>query len=689
MKVTSVSNSIRSESDSTDNAPPAARIGLGIDAGGTYTDAVVYDLSENRLLAKNKALTTKWNFVEGVDASLRGLNTDMLRSADLVALSTTLATNAIVEERGQKVGLLFMPPYGLFEPDDIPYEPKARISGRLEITGEPIEPGNESEIVSAARQMVDQLKVGAFAVSGFAGTINPEHELEVKRILRRETGLDVCCGHELSDILNFRTRAYTAIMNGRIIPLLTKLLSDVREVLRNFNIRAPLAVVRGDGTLMSSEAAREKPVETILSGPAASVAGARHLTGRKDAIVVDMGGTTTDAAILSNGRVSTSDGGSNVGGHKTHVRALQVRTLGLGGDSFIVCKGGAFQIGPQRVVPVALLGTQANGVDEALDYYRKHPNLYLGDTRRLQLLSAHDHRDTLELTDQEHEILSLLRKRVYGPRELAECLGMSYWNPRITLRLEEHFLVQRCGFTPTDVLNCRGETALWDTKASREMCGLLGDAAGMNPVQLVDELKREIVGKFALVLFKRQLDEHVDDAEKVESCSVCMELVHNILGGNRPGYELSLKMHVPVVGIGTPVRFFLPDAAKLLQAEAVTPEHEDVANAVGAVTSNVVVRRRVEIRAYREMFRIEGLPGSRQFSDFAAAKAWAESNLVELVREIARNSGTLETDVKVRAEDKVCKTHTGKQLFLGCSLIAELQGRPVGRRFEQSGLLHY
>ena len=147
--------------------------GLGIDAGGTYTDAVVYDLTGNKLLAKKKALTTKWDFSEGIHEALSGLDPDLLASVSLVCMSTTLATNAIVENRGQKVGLLLMPPYGLFEPEDIPYEPKALISGRLEITGEPIEPVDEGEIVRIAGSMIRRFKVEAFAVSGFAGVINP------------------------------------------------------------------------------------------------------------------------------------------------------------------------------------------------------------------------------------------------------------------------------------------------------------------------------------------------------------------------------------------------------------------------------------------------------------------------------------------------------------------------------------
>jgi N-methylhydantoinase A/oxoprolinase/acetone carboxylase beta subunit len=659
-------------------------IGLGIDAGGTFTDAVIYDLSGNALLAKNKALTTKWNFAEGIDASLKGLDPHLLESVDLVAVSTTLATNAIVEGRGQKVGLLFMPPYGLFEPGDIPYEPKARVSGRLEITGETLEPVDEAEIGRIARMMVEKHQVKAFAVSGFAGTINPDHELQVKRVLQRETGLSVSCGHELSEILNFRTRAHTAVMNGRIIPLLAKLLSDVRQVMRRYGIRAPLAVVRGDGTLMSGEAACARPVETILSGPAASAAGARHLTGKRDAIVADMGGTTTDVAMLAGGEVCTDDGGSHVGEHKTHVRALRTRTLGLGGDSFISWNRGSLQIGPGKVVPAAWAGAHVRGMDRALEYYRAHRHFYINDTRRLQLLIPRGVRDGLALTDQELQVVGLLEERVCGPQELAERMGLSFWNPGITERLEQNYLIERCGYTPTDVLNGLGETRLWDVGASKRMSELMAEAFGLSSSEMNEKLKREMTRRFALGLFKRQLDEETD-VESMEHCPVCRELFGKILGERSNGYDISLRLHLPVVGIGTPVGFFLPGASALLGAEAVMPPHSDVANAIGAITSQVVIRRRAEIRTYKDFFRVEGLPGAGQFKDLLSARIWAETHLIRMVREIAAESGTLETRVEVRDENRVHTMPNGKPLFMGCSLHAELRGRPVSLRFEQCG----
>jgi N-methylhydantoinase A/oxoprolinase/acetone carboxylase beta subunit len=652
------------------------RVGLGIDAGGTYTDGVIYDLEAGRLLDKKKALTTKWDFTVGIGEALAGLDADLLESVDLVALSTTLATNAIVEGKGQKVGLLFMPPYGLFKPEDIAYEPKALISGRLEITGEQIQPVDEQEVRRIAREMVDRFQVKAFAVSGFAGVINPEHELRVKRALNDETGLFVTCGHELSDILDFRTRAGTAVMNGRIIPLLAQLLTDLEQVLRTHEIRAPIVVVKGDGTLMSKEAALERPVETILSGPAASVAGARHLTGSEDAIVVDMGGTTTDTAMLRDGQVSICDSGSHVGGKKTHVKALRIRTVGLGGDSYIAWNKGWFEIGPQRVAPMAWLGARGVGVDKALDFLMRRLDDYRGSTNKMQILIQQGHHDGMSLTVREADILSLLKERPFSLQELAERTGLSHWSFVPVARLEEHYMVQRCGLTPTDLLNGRDEIALWDKGTSRRMCELFSEITGMRTAEMIETLLEEMMKKLALEVFKRRLDEEADP-DSLEDCEVCQVLVQNMLGNEDRDYSVQLRMHKPVIGIGAPVHLFLPGAASHLGAEYILPEHAEVANAVGAVTSQVKVCRQVKIRPSQAGgFLIEGLPGAKRFLDFEEAVAMAEQGLIQMVREIAQASGTTETSVEIDVDDHIHTTASGNQIFLRRTLSAELTGQP-------------
>ena len=170
---------------------------------------------------------------------------------DLVSISTTLATNAIVEGRGQKVGLLIFPPYGLFTPPDISFRPIGILEGQLEIDGRVIQPVDSQQVRREIHRMMEDGKVGAFAVSGYASHVNPTHELEVKAIIEQETGLHVSCAHELSEKCDYRVRSVTAALNASIIPVLDAFLHDVERVLKQRGIVGPQMVVKSDGTLMS------------------------------------------------------------------------------------------------------------------------------------------------------------------------------------------------------------------------------------------------------------------------------------------------------------------------------------------------------------------------------------------------------------------------------------------------------
>lgn len=543
------------------------KIGLGIDAGGTYTDAVIYDLDNNITICKAKALTTRWDFTVGIKEAIENLDGYYLPLIELVSLSTTLATNAIVENEGQKVGLLLMPPYGHDVTKNIAYHPKAIIQGQLEISGEEITPINPDEVKAITAQMIEKHHVTAFAVSGYAGSINPEHELNIKKIIQDETGLFVSCGHELSDTLNFQTRAVTAMLNARIIPRLASLLIDLEKVLDRYNISAPVVVVKVDGTLISADMAKRRPVETILSGPAASVAGARHLTGLDDAIVVDMGGTTTDTAAISEGLVRLNEHGSMVGGHRTHVKALDIRTVGLGGDSLILYEKGKFKIGPKRVAPVAWLGHYYPGTGAAIDFIEKNIKHYGGTTMTMQIIARTGENKSILLNPVEKKIISLLDQRPYSMDELVPLSGvLSEWTLPLQ-RLEENFMIQRCGLTLTDLLHIDGRFRKWDTKSSERYAGLYAFLAKRTIPELIDQL----------------------------------------------------------MDIGAPINFFLNKAVRQIKTNAIIPDNADVANAIGAITSQVVVHKKLAIlHDGLGNFSIEGISGIPKFRSLDAADQFVQ-----------------------------------------------------------------
>ena len=210
--------------------------------------------------------------------------------------------------------------------------------------------------LDAARAFIENVKekVDAFAISGYLSVRNPEHEAAVKQLVRSMTNAPVVCGHELSSALGFNERTITAVLNARLIPIIADLYPPSRTGPAKFDINAPLMIVKGDGSLMDESVARERPVETILSGPAASMIGAKALTGLQDAIIIDVGGTTTDIGILRNGRPRLDPEGAILGGWQTRVKAVDAFTAGIGGDSRIVIANGKAHLTPLRVIPLCI-----------------------------------------------------------------------------------------------------------------------------------------------------------------------------------------------------------------------------------------------------------------------------------------------------------------------------------------------
>jgi len=651
--------------------------GLGVDAGGTYTDVAIYDFASKKVQSKNKALTTKWDFSIGIEAALAGLDNEILAKVELVSVSTTLATNAIVEGEGQKAGFLLMPgPGGI--PDEInSHTPKCVIAGSMSISGIEKESINVGEIRKTAQQMIERDGVSAFAISGYGSIANPAHEQQVKAILEDETGMVVCCGHEYSDLLNFAVRGQTAILNARIIPRMLKFFGELRAMLGKQNITAPLMVVKGDGTLMSSAMAMQRPVETILSGPAASVAGAKLLTGMDNATVVDIGGTTTDTADLVDGLVEVCNKGARVGGFQTHVKALDMRTIGLGGDSQISWEKEKLFLGPRRVGPIVWAASHSStGVDIALDFIES--SVRKGQVRSFSqvILVATEGEISFALTEQEKTLYSLLKERPYSLDEIAQRLGLMSSQFIPTERLEGSGLVQRCSLTPTDLLHVNGSFVKWNPEPAKRLVGVFAKLCRMEEEALVTFLIQKFENNLAEEIFKKQLEKDVDTNE--EHTTLSKLLMDSIIFKNNSNYSIDVTLKNPIIGIGAPVDYFLPAAGGKLNAKVIIPKDADVANALGAITSNIVIKKKISIKPGPQGgFIVEGISGAKTFSQIDAAESLAIEHLEKLILNLAKKAGTASERIEMEIVDKVVKTTNGSNLFMGREITATLKGTPA------------
>ncbi|MHC4591203.1 MAG: DUF1638 domain-containing protein [Planctomycetota bacterium] len=653
-----------------------ADVALGIDAGGTYTDAVLYELSTSTLLSKAKAITTHRHLVDGIAEALSKLDSSQFGRVSYTCLSTTLATNAIIEGRGLPVGLVLMPYH-----EEMVHRIKTPlfrcISARTDISGVADQPVDEDELIRAARQMVGE-GAASFAVSGYGSVRNPDHEVQVKEILIDHFGLPVVCGHELSGRLNFIERAHTAVLNARLLPMVTDLLDSVEHVLAEAGVEGPLFVVRGDGSVMLKAVARLRPVETVLSGPAASAAGGRLLTDCGDALVVDMGGTTTDIAALSDGRISLSPDGAEVGHWRTSVTAADIQTAGLGGDSAVrPVAPGRVRLGPQRVVPICFLAAEWPSVGVELAKLADEQLRSSMDHEALDFFVLAGRPEGLALQEHEGRIVELLGDRPHARAELSQACGCLAPQLLRVGRLERIGLVRRAGVTPTDALHVLAEYREYDVAAAELGMLTLGRFLGMAAADAARLVKQEAERLLALAIMRRELsaDGAAHSPEGFESMRVLLERALDA-DASQP-FRLRWQQRRRVVGIGAPVAAFLPGACRRLGTDAVIPADADVANAVGAATSQIAVRERFRIRPGQfGNYIVYGPDGRAEFARLNEAQAAARERLIDRVRRRARGFGTDERQVRVEVSQRVGHLQDGSTQLLEVVMDGFLTGAP-------------
>lgn len=327
---------------------------IGIDVGGTHTDAVL--LKDNRLYKKVKIETREDRLVESLlDAADQLLAGEDLSRIERVTVSTTLSTNAIVQHKIDRVGMVISPGPGL-PPSLLPqFDDVYTISGYINHRGIEAAPLKEEELNDI---LVDIRRQGIrhAGVAGKFSCRNPHHEIRVGDVLRTEAD-HVSLGHRMSGQLNFPRRMATTYLNTAVWSRYQQFVRDVLAFKNHRGIKAPVYILKADGGTFEISHSVSFPGQTILSGPAASVMGTMHaVSPGEDAVVLDIGGTTTDIAVFAAGVPLLEPLGVTLGGYKTLIRGLRTRSVGIGGDSTVTLNQGRIVIGPERKGPAAAFG---------------------------------------------------------------------------------------------------------------------------------------------------------------------------------------------------------------------------------------------------------------------------------------------------------------------------------------------
>jgi len=656
---------------------------LGIDTGGTYTDAVLLDDQSDSVVARAKSLTTRPDLSRGIGAAIDAVMTESgvaPSDVSMVSLSTTLATNALVEGHGGRVALVFI---GFDEAelgkadlsDALNGDPAIIAKGGHSHAGSEIAPLDIAAIQASLESL--STPVSGVAIASRFATRNPAHEVQVRDLVRSLLGVPVTCSHELSQSLGGPKRALTAVLNARLIGLIDGLITATEHHIAARGIDARLMVVRGDGALVSADLARERPIETILSGPAASIAGAQWLTGAQDALVSDIGGTTTDICVLKNGLPKIDPQGAKVGKYRTMVEAVAMRTFGLGGDSEVTISDGldgGLRLGPRRVMPVSLFARDYpeiahSALDRALSL-ETPPE----EAARFVVPQWRDFPTGLDTREA-----TVAQRLQNGPVRWADAVQSRIETPALA-RLVQRGLVMVSGVTPSDASHAIGRMADWDVDAATKALTLFarrrigsGDRLSTGPVPLATAILDRLTKQTVLALLETAFAEEGWDnpAEMARH-----PLVEAGLNNHSNITQLSAGMAMSIIGLGASAQAYYGAVGDRLHCDTILPHDGGVANAIGAVVGQVAIHAEGSVTSGGEgAFRVHLPDGPAQFGDKETALSTLRAALTDQASAQATASGVQNIRITEHLDLREAQIEA-QTMFIEATLRITAHGRP-------------
>lgn len=657
---------------------------LGIDTGGTYTDAVILDEAADTVVASAKALTSRPDLAQGVGAAIDAVLADVdPAEVAMVSLSTTLATNALVEGQGGRIALVFIG-FTAAELERAGLKDALRGDPVIVLAGGHSHNGDEAAALDLATLAAElaQLDDGitAFAVASSFATRNAAHEIAVRDMIRSTLGKPVTCSHEISSALGGPKRALTAVLNARLIGMIDRLISACVGHMQTRGIAARLMVVRGDGALVSADVAREKPIETILSGPAASVAGAQWLTGAQDALISDIGGTTTDVCLLRDGKPQIDPLGAQVGPYRTMVEAVAMRTSGLGGDSEVHVREGlaaGLHLGPRRVMPMALAAT----------HYPQIVHRVLDQALAQATPAVDGGQIVIPLwrvppEGQDAREAAIVARLADGPLRYGQAVTTRMEAPALG-RLMAQGVVILAGVTPSDAAHVLERVDAWDAQAAEKALELFarkrtggGERLAVDGTTLAAMIIDQLTAQTVDCLLDAAFAEDSRDWDVPPNQLTRHPLTRAGLDNHSGIIATTLKVGLPVIGLGASAASYYGAVGTRLQTKMILPEHAGVANAIGAVVGQVAMRASGTITSGgADQFSVHLADGVQMFTSQGTALAALEAALRDEAGGKAKAAGV--DDIRFTI-DRDIKTATveGQTVFIEATLQVTALGRP-------------
>lgn len=549
---------------------------LGIDVGGTFTDGVLIELPGKVILRAAKVPTDQDDLAGSVLKCFSALAIPATVLTSRFCISTTLATNAMVEGTKKDVCAICI---GL-----TPKRPIAYANEVVVVDGGHDPSGLESCKLDLAKlkAAMTHIKSSSFAISARFGVRDPDHEVKASNeVLAARPNATVVRGSDLVGVLGMEERLFLAAKNAELIHLMKGLMGAIGSA-----SKVPVSstyVLKGDGSLVSTEEAALRPIMTVLSGPAASATGGAVLTGSRNALVVDIGGTTTDISLVEDGHVRLAKDGVMVGGSRLRVPAVDITTIALGGNTEIFCNDGRPKLGYRAVCPLCLAP----------------------DAPQLM---------------RDRSFLFSMSGKVFG-------------------------------ITPTDLFRAKGRSEYGDKEVAKAALSMLAQECDLSSIELFEALEEAIRSRLLRALSTALTGMAFTEGGEADA----------LLGG-APHLCTMLRIEVPIVGIGAPIRPFLDLLKGRVECEIIIPENHEVGNAVGVVCTSVLGRKEIVVRCEPQMVQGEEVlaynvttpDGQRSFADRKMAVEFAADVGSSELHECMKRSRARGYETKVVARDVTC-----------------------------------
>ena len=532
---------------------------VGIDTGGTCTDGVLINRHAGDVVTCAKVPTTHHDLSQGISAVLEkiieqsGISPGQIVS---ISVSTTLATNSVVEKKGARVALLVI---GYVKHFKLPVTAVVYLKGGHTIQGTEEEPLELEYLVETVEKLKSE--VDAYAVCSAMSMKNPAHELVAEKAISMLDPKPVFCSHRASIQAGMQERAATAALHAKLMPVMQNFTASVTGSMTRLGLCCPLSIVTGNGKTIEPGEAVTESGRTIASGPACTALyGALH--SDETCLVIDVGGTTTDIAMIENGQPVLSADGCRINGWTTHMESVDMNTGGIGGDSLVEFRlNGSLAVGPNRVIPLA----QSSDTPP--------PGEWLGAAHAARcIVLARNITETDGLG--EHPVLNILRRT--GAATLSSLMQETRLSgiplDRQLEMLTRRQLIQEIGFTPTDALHVLKRAQFGNRVRAVE---------GADTLSQILHITRD-------ALCRKVVEETEDRIRDLIIHYLVNRSWGNALGGflssyrDHPNLKTDFSLKVPLIGVGAAAAYFLPGVARKLSTTVSFPSYSEVGNAVGA-----------------------------------------------------------------------------------------------------------